>query len=64
MLEQILAIAVKMKKPVKIYDLSKLPHRLRAAERWIFRTPVVIVDKVRYKSLDDCLPLISGDSNP
>ncbi len=62
--ERVLGIADEMKRSVKIYDLSKLADKFKAIRHGIFKTPVVMVDGVRYKSLEDSLRVISGDSNP
>lgn len=63
-LERVLDIVDKMKRPVKIYDLSKLTDKFKAASHGIFKTPVVIVDGIRYKVLEASLRVISADSNP
>jgi hypothetical protein len=63
-LERVLDIADKTKRSVKIYDLSKLADKFKAVRHGIFKTPVVMVDGVRYKSLEDSLSVMLSDSNP
>ncbi len=59
-LEHVLQLMGKTNESVKIYDLSRVTDSLRAIRRGIRSTPVAIINKEKYESLEEILRAISN----
>jgi hypothetical protein len=54
-LQKLVDVAKSTSEGIRIYDVSRMPDKLKAYSRGIRKTPAVVVDGVRYNGMDKCL---------
>lgn len=59
-LEHVLQLMGKTNESVEIYDLSRVTDSLKAIRRGIRRSPVAIINKEKYESLEEILRALSN----
>jgi uncharacterized protein YdeI (YjbR/CyaY-like superfamily) len=54
-LQKLVDIAKSTNDEIRVYDVSRMPDKLRALSRGIRKTPAVVVDGEKYAGMDKCL---------
>jgi formaldehyde-activating enzyme involved in methanogenesis len=57
-LQRIAELAYELHDDVKVYDVSRVQHKMRALKHGILKTPVVIVQGKKHEGLDKILELL------
>lgn len=63
-LRQVLEMAKKEGREVKVYDTSRVGDRMKALRRGILKTPAAIMDGELYQGLNEISQVIAGKPKP